>query len=507
MPLLGSGFDGFSAHGFRVRASGSDDAPRSSLKLRPGEQFYVQDLSLILVPEGKNDQYTQLTSSGFVPSYEQYNQHMSQVDLQSQPPLLTPSPAKLKRPYAAILETPSKKSPSRSQLIQGIAANAIAGRDDSQNWPATSAKRAVLYTVRDAKHNNRGDFQAFSNTAEPKCNSLQEANILKTEVADPDIPGKIRAHAPNSTPNPGPEAGDESQGDLAGKTVETENCTRTPATASDPPTLSGKQASFLSSCGTKSDPRTPSTNSSEPSSSLRSTRAVIREGSHRLSVQDNGLRIIFSSASTVGDSRVFKKFLTEQGVKIVQELKDATLLCVGNAGLKKTTKLILAVLMGIVIVRDSWVTESARLKQLQDLGAYTAKDPQREQEWGITIGEAIERGRRGITVFEEWTIVITPSAKKDLGKDNFTDFKTIATCAGAKSITTKIPKQSDNPIAYTLIIATLADLTLPTLANQRCYSKDILSLSILRGKLDAESDEFLLRNGPGEHRVSKKRKH
>lgn len=519
VPLLGLDFDRQSAHAFRVKVSDSDET-RSFLQLRPGEPFYVRDLCLCLVSEEQNDQYIQLASSGTVPSYEEYSHHVSQMDVDSQAPSLS-SPAKMKRPHAAFLETPKRSKPVSSPLAQittperpqnyGVRGDTVdrtevsIGRIDHNARKKRKSSPDSVSVLADERRNN-----AVNVLKKPEDLKVKSENLALLEDIVPRANAGMQTKTRKSCPVPDPMPAEESQDSLAGKIVEVAGLTRNPSP--NPTTLSiDRAASFSLSLGTISNPKTPSINSSvqvspansfEPSSSMRSTRSAVREDFHHLNIQVDGLRVLFPSATTVGDSRIFKKFLTEQGVKIVQDVKDATCFCVGKEELKRTTKLILAVLKGIHIIRDTWVTDSARFRKLQDIDLYTFKDSRREQEWGMKLEEAIERGRQGVKIFQGWTIVFTPSARKDLGKTNFSDLKEIAIQAGAKNVITTMPRKSPDPPPSTLFVGTLQD-HLPKSHNWQYYTKDIISLSVLRCNLDNESDEFLIQN---ESNASKKRK-
>ena len=230
----------------------------------------------------------------------------------------------------------------------------------------------------------------------------------------------------------------------------------------------------------------------EPNSSMRSTRSAVREGLNHLKVADEETRFLFASSTSVGDSKALTKFLREQGIKIVQSITDCTVLCVGKGELKKTSKFILAVMLGKEVITDNWVTDSAKKGELQDIGQYVARDPEREAEWGIDLEEAIERGKEGIKVLQGWTIVFTASAKKEVGKNGFSELKEIATFAGAKSVSSSLPKKGPEELPSTLVIGTQEDVNTPALDNWKVFTRDILSLSVLRGNLDTDSEEFLI---------------
>ncbi|KAF6230162.1 hypothetical protein HO133_004501 [Letharia lupina] len=239
-------------------------------------------------------------------------------------------------------------------------------------------------------------------------------------------------------------------------------------------------------------------NSVEPSSSMRSTRSTARDELNISSSTDAGARICFASSSSAGDSKPFLRFLSQKGVKKVQSVHDCTLLCVGKE-LKKTSKVILAVLLGKDIITDRWVTDSVKGNDLLSVVPYLARDPEKEADWGISLDEAIYRGKQGLRVLQDQTVLFTPSARKELGKNGFDELKEIVKCAGARSVSSALIKKS--PEQNTIVVATHDNTEVAELQRLgwRAYVKDIISLSVLRGKLDLQSDEFLIKEQKKEH--------
>ena len=114
---------------------------------------------------------------------------------------------------------------------------------------------------------------------------------------------------------------------------------------------------------------TPPSISASPYSSMRSTRSAARDEHDCLSSSNTGMRIVFASSSSAGTSKPFLKFLSKKGVKVVQSVHDCTVLCVGKE-LKKTSKLILAVVLGKDIITDTWVKDSVKGDDLLSLVPY-----------------------------------------------------------------------------------------------------------------------------------------
>ena len=180
------------------------------------------------------------------------------------------------------------------------------------------------------------------------------------------------------------------------------------------------------------------------------------------------------------------------------------MLCVGK-DLKKTSKLIMAILLGKDLVSDTWVIDSSKHGELLDSTSYFPHDAEREAEWGLNLIEAAQRGEDRTRVFDGWNIVFSASAKKELGSTGFKDLKGIVMLAGARKVTATLPKKAPEDVPSTIVIGSAEDSTLPTLTKWKFYTKDLISLSVLKGRLDLENDNFLVREA-GTAKVGKKRK-
>lgn len=248
---------------------------------------------------------------------------------------------------------------------------------------------------------------------------------------------------------------------------------------------------------------------SEPPLSSRSTRLSIKEGSTMSRSLNTKLRVFFASSTTVDKTSKFKNFLDNHGVTRVKSVGDCDILCIGNSDLKKTCNLVLAVISGKQVITEDWVVQSVTKGELLDHNGFLARDPVKEAEWETDLSEAIERGKQGIQPFLDFAVRFTPAAKKELGK-GFTDLKGIAEHAGAKSVVATLPRKSSPAQApKTIIIATPDDADLLALeeGGWRSFNKDIVTLSVLRGFLNVNSDEFLIRHRDGTGSgASKKRK-
>lgn len=395
----------------------------------------------------------------------------------------------------------------QSPIPQAVSHSSSLQEDDLDDTPVR--KKAKLAAV------------SLEGLIEESQDSLQNEVIsVKRGFPAPTDRPVSTDQAPSTFPTPSinknPRSRSANQPRQSTPTPSTGSKRLSPAIDSDFRPQSGNQQPSESSIkSTEPNPRTPLSDcntisaspskSVEPNSSMRSTRSTARDEHDGSSSTDGGTRIVFASSSSAGDSKPFLKFLSNKGVKKVQSVHDCTVLCVGKE-LKKTSKLILAVLLGKDIITDSWVTDSVKGNDLLGVVPYMARDPRKEAEWGISLDEAIYRGKRGLKILQDQTILFTPSAKKELGKNGFDEIKEIAKCAGARGVSSALPKKSPEETSFTVVIATHDNTEVAELQKLgwRAYVKDIISLSVLRGKLDLESDEFLIKEPKKDSRKRKR---
>ncbi|KAL9012084.1 MAG: hypothetical protein Q9173_003128 [Seirophora scorigena] len=235
-------------------------------------------------------------------------------------------------------------------------------------------------------------------------------------------------------------------------------------------------------------------NSTEPPSSIRSTRSTGQVGQGQQSSQDQITRIYYSSSSTVKDSAAYTKFLRQCNIKHVKNAADCDVLCTGKGELKRTSNLILTVLRGKAVVTDQWVIQSATSKKLLGTADFIPESPARTREWGTSLGDAIDRGRRGLKPLRGWTINFTPSLKRELGK-SWSELKDVCLAAGADAVQAMIPKKTPKDLGSTVVVAATHDPDEMALEERgwKMFHKEIITYSVLRGELDADSDEFLMK--------------
>lgn len=271
--------------------------------------------------------------------------------------------------------------------------------------------------------------------------------------------------------------------------------------------LSSRRNAMIPSQTSKRQSRGISTTSQTPSFSTPSHRIPRSQETSTDRYSGPPPRVLFSSNSTVDEKPLLMAFLTRQGGRQVETVKECNILCVGPGELKKTSKLLLAVASGKDIVRDKWLVDSARQRRLIDLRPYLAEDSDREAEWGTKLADAIARGKAGTKPFAGWTMWFTPTLKKELG-NGFLELTEVALLAGASAVHAKLPSKGADPQANMLVLASPKDKDATTLAEAgwTCCSKDVISLSVLRGRLITENFKLDLQPSAVEVKSSGKRR-
>ena len=133
----------------------------------------------------------------------------------------------------------------------------------------------------------------------------------------------------------------------------------------------------------------------------------------------------------------------------------------------------------------------------------------RDSEWGVRFEEAVERGRTNVRCFDGWTVTFTQASKKELGKNSFNEVKELVMMAGARTVNGVLPKKLMVETPKTLVIATTDDPSVAKIGTDwRCFTREIICISILHGRLDMDCDQFLVsqRETDEPRRASKKHK-
>ncbi|KAK8248988.1 hypothetical protein IWZ00DRAFT_312918 [Phyllosticta capitalensis] len=242
----------------------------------------------------------------------------------------------------------------------------------------------------------------------------------------------------------------------------------------------------------------PKDESRSPRSSNRSPQSSINKGPEI--AKDTPIRVVFSNSNVVTRLSPMK-FLGKRGVQVLDSVSSNgfDFLCVKSTEpMKKSFKLLMSVISSKRIISDDWVTESHKAHKLLDTKEFIATNAPKEWGWGSSqdeVTEALELDRSKL--FEGFEVVITPSLKKEYGK-GYKDVEKLLGATGAYKVSAKGARAEgfgDDTIVIGSETADPADpdATKLTANNIRCFNKDFISMSILRGEqLDLDSDEFLL---------------
>ena len=261
----------------------------------------------------------------------------------------------------------------------------------------------------------------------------------------------------------------------------------------------------------QSSPETVSTTSSSQVSTLS-------RGSHSMSskrpVNGHKTCICFSSSSLTQNLKSIKVFFNKNAIRTVKSVDECTHFCVGSQGeLKKTSNLVKAVMNGKDVVSDRWLTASAHAGHLLNPSDYIPRTP---SDWDTELHEAIARGRHGIRVLSDFSVFFTEDAKDALGSIAYEDVRDIALAAGAVEVrcvgqeSIKGGHLADRVI-YIASGADDVDWDYCVSEDLTVYTRDVVLMSILRGRLDLESAEFVVRESgagmiPATGKGKKKRK-
>lgn len=210
---------------------------------------------------------------------------------------------------------------------------------------------------------------------------------------------------------------------------------------------------------------------------------------------------VATSNSAIADKGHTAKFLRKQGGSLVDSVKEAfnvlwygpsisllmsrlTRSSVRDGELVKTSKVLQAIAAGIPIVTDKWLLDSAKASRFLSLDAYKPRAPEQEEEWGIKLDSVVGQPQ---TPFKGYTLHFTTSAHATYKP--FADIEHVCKTAGAK-ITTK--KKIDKNSKTIVISADENDKEAEKFIQDgvACYYRGILPISIIRGTLDLESEEF-----------------
>ncbi|KAF3047019.1 hypothetical protein E8E12_010466 [Didymella heteroderae] len=193
---------------------------------------------------------------------------------------------------------------------------------------------------------------------------------------------------------------------------------------------------------------------------------------------------IATSNSAIKEDSSAVKFLRKQGGALVKNVEDrCNVLCVRDGGLSKTMKVIQAVALGVPIVTDRWLTESAKADGLLDLASFKPSVAEQEDEWKFSLEKVWGVPQNP---FIGYALYFTPALKK-----TYKNFREMEKACQTLS-TQLVPKRTSKNDKIIVLAAEDGDPEAEKMIEdgEPCFHKDLLTTSILRGKLDLQSDEF-----------------
>jgi hypothetical protein len=163
-----------------------------------------------------------------------------------------------------------------------------------------------------------------------------------------------------------------------------------------------------------------------------------------------------------------------------------TMRSVRDGGLVKTMKVFQAIALGVPIVTDKWLTDSAKSDEFLDLTAYKPSIAQQEKDWKFKLENVWGAAQ---TPFKGYSIYFTPSLKKTY--TSFREIDRVCQTVGAKVVAKHTSKNEKMIVLATEEEDPDAEKMIQD--GETCYRKDLLTTSILRGTLDLDSDEFKIK--------------
>ena len=246
-----------------------------------------------------------------------------------------------------------------------------------------------------------------------------------------------------------------------------------------------------SSMGKRKSPR-----SAEESSRPKDKKAVPASqettGSGASPLSAKGKLAIVFSGSTFATDKTAVAFLKRNARIMDAVTPQVDYLCIGSGVLKTTSKILKAVALGKPIISDEWVRQCLERDAILDPSKFLAEDERAEQQM-----DAPRTWSRGTNpprsdLFGGRTIYMTPALKKSLGT-GFNEIRGLVKLLGARDATS-FPATDSTDVKsdkYVVLGLDIGDSDSAGLfqSGVPVYSKDLISLAILRGRLNL-GDEF-----------------
>lgn len=196
-------------------------------------------------------------------------------------------------------------------------------------------------------------------------------------------------------------------------------------------------------------------------------------------------RVAFSHSAITGNTQAIKFLKKHKGVVVESISDDCNILCVRQGTLTKTMKLLESIALGIPIVTDKWLLDSAKAGHFLALREHRPSVPKQEEEWNFKLDKVWGTPQ---APFEGYTIHFTPELRKSYA--DFKEIEQVCKTVGAK-VAMKKPSKNEKLV---VLAKEDKDKEAGKLMQEgfTCYTKDLLTSSILRGQVDLDSDEFMI---------------
>jgi hypothetical protein len=242
---------------------------------------------------------------------------------------------------------------------------------------------------------------------------------------------------------------------------------------------------------TKSEKKVQTASPSPVTSSIHSTRSHRSVSPTETKKRKEAPVVYFASNTTIDARKNTMNTFFGLGGKKARFIGEANVLCVGDE-LKKTGTLLLAIAQGVDIVTENWIVETHRNKAFPQTSKFVPKDSGSERHWGFKLQDAMGRGKEGLAhLLTGVTIYTTAQFKKDLGTVRARDVSNIATALGAEVIKPQLPKVLSAP-ALAIGVCNDPEAARVGRLGLKLYDKELLTMAVLRGAIDLESDEFVI---------------
>ncbi|KAL1655422.1 hypothetical protein SLS61_001885 [Didymella pomorum] len=212
-------------------------------------------------------------------------------------------------------------------------------------------------------------------------------------------------------------------------------------------------------------------------------------------------RVAISNSAIKEDSSTVK-FLRKQGGVLVKNVEDncnvlwlvnlrsrrinLIVFSIRDGGLQRTMKVIQAVALGVPIVTDKWLGESARADGLLDLASFKPSITKQEKDWNFSLEKVWGVPQNPFTGY---ALYFTSALKKTYV--NFREMEKACQTLSAKLVSKRTSKNDKVIVLSAEDGDSEADKMIED--GEPCYHKDLLTTSILRGSLDLDSDEFKIK--------------